>query len=221
MFNKRFILSAFVASLLVGCTTLDPYTREEKTSKATKGALIGAASGAVAGLLTGDDATERRQHALIGAGVGALAGGAVGNYMDRQEMKLRQQLENSGVGVERVGDEIRLIMPGHVTFQTNSADLYAGFFEVLDSVAIVLEEFDKTVVEVSGHTDSTGSESYNMSLSEKRASTVAQYVNNRGVSDQRIVTLAFGETKPVASNGSESGRQQNRRVELRLVPLTA
>ena len=191
MFNKRFILSAFVASLLVGCTTLDPYTREEKTSKATKGALIGAASGAVAGLLTGDDATERRQHALIGAGVGALAGGAVGNYMDRQEMKLRQQLENSGVGVERVGDEIRLIMPGHVTFQTNSADLYAGFFEVLDSVAIVLEEFDKTVVEVSGHTDSTGSESYNMSLSEKRASTVAQYVNNRGVSDQRIVTSGF------------------------------
>ncbi len=221
MISKRFILSIFVATLLVGCTTLDPYTREEKTSKATKGALIGAASGAVAGLLTGDDATERRQHALIGAGVGALAGGAVGNYMDRQEMKLRQQLEDSGVAVERVGDEIRLIMPGHVTFQTNSADLYSGFFEVLDSVAIVLDEFDKTVIEVSGHTDSTGSETYNMSLSEKRAGTVAEYVNNRGVSDQRIVTLAFGETKPVASNSSESGRQKNRRVELRLVPLTA
>ncbi|MEM7282986.1 MAG: OmpA family protein [Pseudomonadota bacterium] len=221
MIIKRFVLSFFVASLLVGCTTLDPYTREEKTSKATKGALIGAASGAVAGLLTGDDATERRQHALIGAGVGALAGAAVGNYMDRQEMKLRQQLENSGVSVQREGDEIRLIMPGHVTFQTNSADLYSGFFDVLDSVAIVLDEFDKTVVEVSGHTDSTGSESYNMQLSEKRANTVATYVNTRGVSEQRIVTLAYGEEKPIASNGSAGGRKQNRRVELRLVPLTA
>lgn len=221
MINKRFILSVCVADLLVGCSTLDPYTREEKTSKATKGALIGAASGAVAGLLTGDDATERRQHALIGAGVGALAGGAVGSYMDRQEMKLRQQLEGTGVSVTRNGDELVLNMPGHVTFETNSSDLYSGFFEVLDSVVIVLDEFDKTVIEVSGHTDSTGSESYNMSLAEKRANTVARYVANRGVNQDRVVTLAFGEAKPVASNDSPAGRKQNRRVELRLVPLVA
>ena len=221
MINKRIILSMFVASLLIGCTTLDPYTREEKTSKATKGALIGAASGAVAGLLTGDDATERRQHVLIGAGVGALTGAAVGNYMDRQEMKLRQQLEGSGVSVTRNGDEIILNMPGNVTFETNSSELYSGFYEVLDSVAVVLDEFDKTVVEVSGHTDSTGSDSYNMSLSQKRAGSVAAYVRNRGVDDQRVVTLAYGEEKPVASNDSPSGRQQNRRVELRLVPLIA
>lgn len=221
MKSKRILLSVCAAVWISGCSTLDPYTGEQKTSKATKGALIGAASGAVAGLLTGDDATERRQHALIGAGVGALAGAAVGNYMDRQEMKLRQQLEGTGVSVTRDGDEIYLNMPGDVTFETNSADLYAGFFEVLDSVAIVLDEFDKTVIEVSGHTDSTGSDSYNQSLSERRANTVATYVRNRGVDNERIVTLGFGESKPIADNTSENGRQKNRRVELRLVPLVA
>ena len=144
-----------------GCKTLDPYTREEQTSNATKGALIGAAAGAVVGLVSGDDAVERRQHALIGAGVGALAGGSIGYYMDRQEMKLRQELEGTGVSVTRSGDHITLNMPGNVTFATDSSDLSPQFFGVLNSVGKVLAEFDQTVVEVAGHTDSTGSASYN------------------------------------------------------------
>ncbi len=148
---------AMAATLLLGaCTTLDPYTGEQQTSKTTKGALIGAAIGAAAGLITGDDSTERRQRALIGAGAGALAGGAVGAYMDKQEARLREQLQGTGVSVSRNGDEITLNMPGNITFATNSSDLYPGFFRVLDSVALVLKEYEKTVIEVSGHTDSTG-----------------------------------------------------------------
>ncbi len=215
------ILTATVIGILLAsaCTTLDPYTGEEKTSKATKGALIGAAIGAAAGLVTGDDSTERRQRALIGAGAGALTGGAVGAYMDRQEAKLREQLRGTGVSVSRAGDEITLNMPGNITFATNSADLYPGFFEVLDSVALVLKEYDKTVIEVAGHTDSTGTTDYNQQLSLRRASTVGQYLNARGIGGMRIITMGFGELQPIASNDTAEGRQQNRRVELRLVPV--
>lgn len=214
-------IAVFMAVLVTGCTALDPYTGETKTSKTTKGALIGAAIGAAAGLITGDDSTERRQRALIGAGAGALAGGAVGAYMDKQEAKLRQQLEGTGVSVSRNGDEITLNMPGNITFATNSADLYPGFFRVLDSVALVLKEYDKTVIEVSGHTDSTGSEEYNQELSLRRAGTVGEYLHARGISGIRILTLGFGELQPIASNDTAEGRQQNRRVELRLVPVVA
>lgn len=219
--SRRGTFAAIVVALFFvsACTVLDPYTGEEKTSKATKGALIGAAIGAAAGLITGDDSTERRQRALIGAGAGALTGGAVGAYMDRQEMKLREQLQGTGVSVSRDGDEITLNMPGNVTFATDSADLYPGFFKVLDSVALVLKEYDKTVVEVSGHTDSRGTTDYNQQLSLRRASTVGEYLNARGISGMRIVTLGYGELEPVASNDTAEGRQQNRRVELRLVPV--
>lgn len=213
-------LASLLAVVLLGaCTTLDPYTGESKTSNATKGALIGAAIGAAAGLITGDDSTERRQRAMIGAGTGALAGGAVGVYMDKQEAKLREQLEGTGVSVSRVGDEITLNMPGNITFATNSSDLYPGFFRVLDSVALVLKEYNKTVVEVSGHTDSTGTTDYNQQLSLRRASTVGEYLNARGISGLRIITMGFGELQPIASNSTAEGRQQNRRVELRLVPV--
>ena len=210
--------AAVVAS---GCETLDPYTGETEKSKATKGALIGAAAGAVAGLISGDDAVERRQRALIGAGVGALAGGAVGYYMDQQEAKLRAELQGTGVSVTRIGDNITLNMPGNVTFATNSSDLRPAFFEVLNSVGKVMKEFDQTVVEVAGHTDSTGTESYNQALSERRASSVAQYMVARGISEQRLITVGMGELRPVADNGTEEGRQLNRRVEITVVPLTA
>ncbi len=154
------------AVVITGCETLDPYTREEQTSSATKGALMGAAAGAVVGLVSGDDAVERRQHALIGAGVGALAGGSIGYYMDRQEAKLRAELEGTGVSVTRMGDNITLNMPSNITFATNSSDLSPAFFDVLNSVSKVLNEFEKTVVEVAGHTDSTGTDAYNQALSE-------------------------------------------------------
>lgn len=218
----KFVLAmTLVAVFASGCETLDPYTREEKTSKATKGALIGAAAGAVVGLISGDDAVERRQRALIGAGVGALAGGAVGNYQDRQEAKLRAELEGTGVSVTRMGNNITLNMPGNVTFATNSSDLSPAFFDVLNSVGKVLGEFNKTVVEVAGHTDSTGSDAYNQSLSERRAGSVSSYLTSQGVAQQRVITVGMGESRPVADNTTDSGRQANRRVEITMVPVTA
>ena len=218
---KTMCAAAFVAITLSGCETLDPYTQESKTSNTTKGAVIGAIAGAAVGLASGDDAVERRQRALIGAGVGALAGGAVGNYMDRQEAELRAQLQGTGVSVTRNGDNITLNMPGNVTFATNSSDLSPGFFDVLNSVSVVMEEFDQTVVEVAGHTDSTGSDAYNQALSERRASSVAQYLQSQGINAQRMITIGLGESMPVADNGTETGRQANRRVEITMVPITA
>ncbi|MEE4162275.1 MAG: OmpA family protein [Woeseiaceae bacterium] len=216
------LLTVLVATVVVtGCETLDPYTRESQTSSATKGALIGAAAGAVVGLVSGDDAVERRQRALIGAGVGALAGGSIGYYMDRQEAELRAELEGTGVSVTRMGDNITLNMPGNITFATDSSDLSPAFFNVLNSVGKVLDEFDQTVVEVAGHTDSTGSDAYNQALSERRASSVATYLTSQGVMQQRLITIGMGETRPIADNGTAEGRQLNRRVEITMVPVTS
>ena len=219
--SQKFILAMAAMMVFVsGCETLDAYTREEQTSSATKGALIGAAAGAVAGLISGDDALERRQHALIGAGIGALAGGSIGYYMDKQEADLRAELEGTGVSVVRDGDNITLNMPGNVTFATDSSDLSPAFFDVLNSVGKVLAEFEQTVVEVAGHTDSTGSDAYNQSLSERRATSVSSYLSSQGVIDQRVITLGIGEARPVADNSSAAGRQANRRVEITMVPVT-
>jgi outer membrane protein OmpA-like peptidoglycan-associated protein len=202
------------------CTTVNPYTGEEQTAKAQRQAIIGAVSGAVAGLVTGDSSMERKKRALIGAGLGALAGAAVGNYMDRQEARLRTELQGTGVSVTRIGDNLTLNMPGNITFATDSAALNPSFFRVLDSVAKVVNEFDQTVIEVAGYTDSTGSEAYNQLLSERRADSVATYLRSRNVLEARIIETGMGETRPVASNATAAGRQLNRRVELTLVPLT-
>jgi len=218
--RNSFFAIAGIAAILSGCETLDPYTGESETSKATKGALIGAAAGVVAGLMSGDDAVERRQHALIGAGIGALAGGAVGNYMDQQEAKLRAELQGPGVRGTRIGGKLTLNMPGNVTFDTDSAALRPQFFGVLNSVGKVLTEYDKTVVEVAGHTDSTGSDSHNMALSQRRANTVGEYLYTQGIMDQRIMTVGMGEHHPIADNSTTEGRQLNRRVEITLVPIT-
>ena len=220
--SQKLILALAVSTVFVsGCKTLDAYTREEQMSSATKGALIGAAAGAVAGLISGDDAVERRQHALIGAGIGALAGGSIGYYQDKQEAALRAELEGTGVSVVRDGDNITLNMPGNVTFASDSSDLSPAFFDVLNSVGKVLAEFEQTVVEVAGHTDSTGSDSHNQRLSERRANSVSSYLSGQGVIDQRLITLGMGEARPVADNSSTSGRQINRRVEITMVPVTA
>jgi outer membrane protein OmpA-like peptidoglycan-associated protein len=224
MNTRAFKVTAAVAGLTIflgGCQTLDPYTQESKTSNATRGAVIGALAGAVVGLVSGDDAVERRQRALIGAGVGALAGGAVGAYMDRQEAELRAELEGTGVSVYRDGDNITLNMPGNVTFATDSSDLSPAFFDVLNSVGKVLEEFDQTVVEVAGHTDSTGSDQYNQALSERRAGSVATYLQAQGVISERLITVGMGERYPIADNTTATGMQANRRVEITMVPLTA
>jgi outer membrane protein OmpA-like peptidoglycan-associated protein len=163
---------------------------------------------------------DKLQNAMIGAGIGAVAGGGVGYYMDVQEAKLRQQLQGTGVSVTRMGDNITLNLPSNVTFATASADLNAQFFSVLDSVALVLKEYNKTLVEVAGHTDSVGGAAYNQALSERRAQTVANYLASRGIPSKRILTVGAGETRPVASNDTEAGRAANRRVEITLVPNT-
>jgi outer membrane protein OmpA-like peptidoglycan-associated protein len=218
---RTLLLSVTTAVAVSACTTLDPYTREEKTSNLAKGAAIGAVAGAVIGIATGDDATERRQRALVGAGIGGLSGAAIGNYMDQQEAELRRKLEGTGVSVTRHGDNITLNMPGNVTFATDSSSLNPQFFDVLNSVALVLKEYQKTLIEVAGHTDSRGDAAYNQRLSVQRASTVAQYLISQGIDPQRVVTQGYGENYPIASNDTEAGRAQNRRVELTLVPITA
>jgi outer membrane protein OmpA-like peptidoglycan-associated protein len=218
---RKSTLSILALSLTLGaCQTIDPYTREQKTSKATSGAAIGAGIGVVAGLISGDNSRQRRERALIGAGIGALAGGGIGYYMDVQETKLRQQLEGTGVSVTRYGDEIVLNMPGNITFATDSTELRSDFLDVLDSVLLVLKKYEKTMIEISGHTDSTGDARYNQSLSERRADSVARYLRSTGVLSARVATQGLGEHYPVASNATASGRAQNRRVELRLVPIT-
>ncbi|MEM1175251.1 MAG: OmpA family protein [Pseudomonadota bacterium] len=219
--STRITAILLVAMTVSACKTLDAYTREEKTSSATRGALIGAGIGAVVGLISGDDAVERRQRALIGAGVGALAGGSIGAYQDRQEAALRAELEGTGVSVTRYGDNITLNMPGNVTFATDSSDLSPAFFEVLNSVGKVMSEFESTVVEVAGHTDSTGSDAYNQQLSQRRAQSVATYLSSQGVNSQRLITVGMGESRPMADNSTASGRAANRRVEITMVPVTA
>lgn len=196
-----------------------PQEQQAGMSKTKKGALLGAAVGAVAGLLSGDDATERRQRALVGAGVGGLAGGAIGNYQDRQERALRERMAGTGVDVVRQGDNITLNMPGAITFAFDRAELQPQFYPVLNDLARTLNEYNQTVIEVAGHTDNVGSDAYNQELSVRRANAVAAYLTGQGVMQQRIITVGAGESRPVAPNDSEQGRAQNRRVEITLVPV--
>jgi outer membrane protein OmpA-like peptidoglycan-associated protein len=217
---RSMLLVMTAAFTVTACQTTDAYTGDKKVNKTTKGAGIGALAGAVLGAATGDNSKERRKRALIGAGVGALTGAGVGAYMDRQESKLRAQLQGSGVSVTRSGNELILNMPGNITFKSASADLNANFFKVLDSVGLVLKEFDKTLIDVEGHTDSDGTDSYNQQLSLERANSVGTYLQSHGVNGQRIVAFGAGEARPIASNDNAAGKQQNRRVELKLQPIT-
>lgn len=203
-----------------GCATYDPYTGEEKTSNATIGAVVGALGGAAVGAATSSKG-DRKKGILIGAAAGAAAGGGVGYYMDQQEAKLRRQLADSGVSVQRNGDEIILVMPGNITFDVAKASVKASFSDVLDSIAIVLKEFDETAIEITGHTDSTGSATFNQTLSEQRADSVKAELVRRAVATGRIHSKGMGFREPVASNDTAAGRQANRRVEMKLLPLTS
>ena len=209
---------AVLALSLTACSTLDPYTGEKQASNATKGAGIGAIAGAVIGAATASK-NDREKAILTGAAAGAAAGGGIGYYMDRQEKKLRDQLVGSGVQVQREGDNLRLIMPGNITFQTDSAQIRGNFYSVLDSVSLVLKEFKDTSILVAGHTDSVGNDSYNQGLSERRAYSVKNYLSSAGIPSGRVQAMGFGERHPVASNSTAQGREQNRRVELELEPL--
>ena len=214
------VCAMLAATLLASCATYTGQTNDPNDPNRTRtGALIGAGIGAVAGLLSGDDAVERRQRALVGAGVGGLAGGAVGAYQDRQEAALRRELAGSGVDVVRQGDNITLNMPGNITFAFDSSNLQPQFYPILNNVADTLNEYNQTVIEVAGHTDSVGDASYNQTLSVQRANAVAGYLSSRGVVQQRMIVTGAGETRPIASNDTEAGRAQNRRVEITIVPM--
>jgi len=218
---KKMILPILLAAGLVSACTSDPYTGQQKVSNTVIGAGGGAALGALGGLIVGKTTgADTRKAVLIGAGIGAIGGGGVGLYQDRQEAKLRTELQNTGVSVSRVGNDIVLNMPSNVTFNSGSADIKAQFFRVLNSVALVLKEYNKTLVNVSGHTDSDGSEQFNQQLSERRGVNVAQYLVQQGTDSRRYYVVGYGEERPVASNASAAGNEQNRRVEIRLSPLT-
>lgn len=212
------VLLSFLAVTLTACMSTDPYTGQQKTSNTAKGAGMGALAGAVIGAAT-SSSDDRKKGALIGAAGGAAIGGGIGFYMDKQEAALRAKLEGTGVRVVREGDNIRLIMPGNITFGVDRHEVRPEFYPTLESVAIVLEEFNKTAVRVAGHTDSSGSDSYNQTLSERRASSVGQFLISHGVIAGRVQVYGYGERYPVAGNDTEGGRQANRRVELELVPM--
>ena len=208
---KKVLLSFLMVTFLGACAT-DPYTGESKVSKTAWGAGIGTAVGAGVGALVGGE-----KGALIGAGVGAATGAATGGYMDIQARKLREELQGTGVQVARDGDNIRLIMPNAITFNTNESVIKSSANRVLDSVAKVAEEYNKTSLRIIGYTDSTGNDSINIPLSQKRAAAVAQYLELRGVSAARLTAMGMGSQNPIASNSTAAGREQNRRVEIYLI----
>ncbi|MCF6103423.1 OmpA family protein [Mesorhizobium muleiense] len=215
---KKTVLVAVATAVLVSaCTTTDPYTGQQKVSNTAAGAGIGALAGAGLGLLAGGN---DRRNALIGAGVGALAGGAIGATMDQNEAELRRQLQGSGVSVTRSGDQIILNMPSDITFNVDQDAVKPGFYQALNSVALVLNKFRQTTVDVFGHTDSTGGDEHNFDLSQRRALAVANYLSGQGVDTRRFAVTGFGKTRPIASNATAAGRAQNRRVEIQLSPLT-
>ncbi|WP_444998194.1 OmpA family protein [Aliikangiella sp. IMCC44359] len=203
------------ALVLTGCKTLDPYTGEEKTSSTVKYGAIGAA---ICGIIGSRDSSKHARNAALGCGV---IGASIGAYMDSQERKLRNSLEETGVSVKREGDQIRLIMPGNITFATNKSTVQTGFYPVLNSVVTVLREYEKTIVEVEGYTDSTGSWSHNMQLSEERARQVSNYLKKGGILSQRLIPTGKGPSNPIANNGTAEGRAQNRRVEIRIRAIEA
>jgi outer membrane protein OmpA-like peptidoglycan-associated protein len=198
--------------------TYDPYTGEQQTSKTTSGAAVGAIAGAVIGAATSSKG-DRNKGILTGALVGGAVGGGTGNYMDRQEALLRRDLESTGVSIRRDGDNIVLVMPGNITFDTNQSNLQASFLPVLDSVTKVLAEYKQTLVNVNGFTDSTGSFELNQALSERRANSVASYLLNAGIIQSRLRVTGYGPRYPAADNATPAGRAQNRRVEITLSPM--
>ena len=219
--RKAIIIASAIA--LASCqTSNDPVTGSPQRNNTAGGAVLGAVAGAVGGLLIAKNKSgnDKRKAALIGAGIGALVGGGIGSYMDRQENELRQDLANSGVSVTRYGDDIVLNMPGNVTFRSDSDQLNPAFGNVLNSVGAVLVKYPKTLLDIDGHTDNTGGFEHNQNLSERRAYTVAQFLSQRGINGQRLQIIGFGEQRPIADNATDFGRSQNRRVEIRITPIS-
>ncbi|UUY06545.1 OmpA family protein [Pseudomonas sp. J452] len=220
---SRLVLAATLAALMTGCASQNPYDNQGSQqssggmSKTAKYGGLGALAGAVAGAAINHD--NRGKGALIGAAVAGAAGAGYGYYADKQEAELRRSMEGTGVQVERQGDNIQLIMPGNITFATDSADIASNFYNPLNNLANSFRQYDQNSIEIIGHTDSTGSHAYNMGLSQRRAQSVANYLLAQGVNAGRVSTRGAGPDQPIASNATEEGRSQNRRVEINLRPL--
>ena len=215
--NLKISAAALLALTTTTACVTDPTTGERRISSAA----VGAGRGGLGGLLAGDVLGGRRDRTekILGAGIGAIAGGAIGAYMDNQERRLRQQTAGTGVEVTRQGDDLLLNIPSGITFDTNSYAIQPQFRSTLDKVASTLAEYDQTLVDVYGHTDSTGGDQINIPLSRNRAQSVADYLSGRGVQTARIGTQGFGSSQPIASNDTVEGRAQNRRVEIKVVPV--
>ncbi len=209
---KKLVSLCAVLTLVSACTTVNPYTGQTQTAKATWGTAIGAATGALIG------STQNGKSALIGGLAGAAVGGGVGYYLDAQAAELRAELVSTGVQVVESDDSIRLIIPGNITFKTDSADINSSFYPVLNSVARVLNKYSNSTVLVSGHTDNTGTAEHNLNLSKMRAGSVAAYLEGQGVKSSRFEVLGMGYSNPIASNDTAAGREQNRRVEIKIIP---
>lgn len=211
---KKIAMITILALTIAACQSADPYTGEQKTNNTTKGAVGGAVVGAVIGQIAGGDTSST----LKGAAAGGAVGAGAGYYFDRQEAALREELARTGVGIRRVGEnQLELIMPGNLTFKTNSSAVSPDSYEVLNSISKVLDEYDETKISIIGHTDSTGSDNTNKKLSQERANGVYYYLNGRGIAKPRMTSAGYGSDSPIADNSTESGRAQNRRVEIQII----
>jgi outer membrane protein OmpA-like peptidoglycan-associated protein len=216
---SRMLLIAMVVATTAGCAVQNPYVREDgEMRKSTTYGTLGALAGAAVGAATSSK-KDRGKGALIGAAVGGAAAGGYGYYADKQEAELRRSMQGTGVEVQRNGDDLKLIMPGNITFATNSADIAGNFYAPLNQLANSFKQYDQNSIEIVGHTDNVGAHQYNYTLSQRRAQSVANYLTAQGVNGMRVTTRGMGPDQPVASNASESGRAQNRRVEINLRPL--
>lgn len=217
---KKSLIAVIAAGMMASACATDPMTGQPIAGNTTGGALLGAGVGALAGLAVGGSPRAQRNAVLIGAGLGALTGAAIGNYLDQQEAEFRRSLAGSGVGVVRTANGLQLIMPSNVTFSSGDDRINPGFYPTLNAVAAVLRKYNRTLIDVNGHTDSVGDDNSNFRLSERRALSVANYITSQGNDPRRFSVLGFGETQPIASNATEAGRAQNRRVELEIVPIS-
>ena len=222
MFNmQRLVIAVMAAAVMSGCASQNPYTDQGQASggvsKTAKYGGLGALAGAVAGAAI--DHNHRGKGALIGAAAVGAAAAGYGYYADRQEAALRESMANTGVEVQREGDQIKLIMPGNITFATDSASISPSFYKPLNDLAGSFKQFNQNTIEVVGFTDSTGSRQHNMDLSQRRAQAVSSYLTSQGVDPSRVSARGLGPDQPIASNADTNGRAQNRRVEVNLKPI--
>lgn len=215
--RKAVILGA-LAIFAVGCTT-NPYTGEKRAGRVVTSGAGGAAAGAAAGAIIGAATGSAGKGAVIGAAAGAAIGAGIGVYQDQQQAKLRERLLNAGVQVQRDGDNIHLIMPSDITFDTAQSEIKSSFYQTLNAVAEVLVEYKKTTITVAGHADSRGADAYNMDLSQRRALSVSNYLASQGVNPARLNAIGYGETRPIADNSTAAGQAANRRVEITIDPV--